>query len=64
MGRAMKQIRTLWKLAVEEPLQGLSGWLGRLVKAAHYHPEKAYMRCRADRGQDHPVSTGGEASTF
>lgn len=44
-----KQIRTLWKRAVEAPIRGFFEWLGRLFKAAHYHPEKAYMRCRTDR---------------
>ena len=48
----MKRLMVLWKLVVEDPFHGVSDWLSRLLKAAHYHPEKAYMRCPANRGRD------------
>lgn len=51
VGRAMKHLLALWTSAVEGPFRGFSDWLSGLIKAAHYHPEKAYMRCRVDRGR-------------
>lgn len=63
MGRPMKYVMALWKLTVEAPLHGVSNWLGKLLKATHYHPERAYMRARRnDRERDRSVSPGGETS--
>jgi hypothetical protein len=59
----MTYIKTLWKLTVEDSLHGVSDWLKHVLKATHYHPEKAYMRAhQEDRGRDRPVSSGGETS--
>jgi hypothetical protein len=59
----MTYIKTLWKLTVEDSLHGVSDWLKHILKATHYHPEKAYMRAHhEDRGRDRPSSPGGETS--
>lgn len=63
MTRPMNSVSALWKSAVKDSLDGVSDWLKRLLKATHYHPEKAYMRVRRDdRRMDRRGPTDGETS--
>jgi len=59
-----KYIHALRELTVNDPLHGVSGWLKKLLRTTHYHPEKAYMRARpAGGGQDCQLPAGGEPSS-